>query len=381
MSMTAPGTDAIGALGWGLRRYWLLVLACVLLGGAFGPAAARRFDAPAEAEALVIANRLDMDLVALPRYGEAVFNNGSVAQAVAANFPDVGDFSDIIPDLVSLEATQDSLVFRVTGRDDDPRIAADLANVATDAFIEALNTAGVGVGTFALQSPARPPAEPDEGLSTVVAVAAGVGAGLLLGLAAVSLVLIVRRPVTAAEDAEEATGVAALGVVSVPRTRRGETAPPEQFTGLLPVCRRLLSLSTPTVLMVSRPREKSAQQHVTAALALTLQGVRDVHVVGGGAPETDHQLDRPKGGRRPLTLVDGSEPSALLQPPTETLTVLVAAVGTSSATLRAAVAEHLGGSAEARLLLVKRGRRARRQSPAGPVAHDQVPAKEELPVG
>jgi hypothetical protein len=42
-----------------------------------------------------------------------------------------------------------------------------------------------------------------------------------------------------------------------------------------------------------------------------------------------------------------------------TATVLVVPEGIGSAALRAAVVEHLGGSAEARLLLVKRGRRVR----------------------
>ena len=136
--MTAAGTDAIAALRWGLRRYGVVLLLCMVLGGSLAPAALRWFEAPVEAEALLIAQRLDMDLVALPRYGEAVFTNGAVEQAIGAKFGDLGDSEDIIPDRVSLLATQDSIVFQVVGRDPDPQVAADIANTATDAFIQAL---------------------------------------------------------------------------------------------------------------------------------------------------------------------------------------------------------------------------------------------------
>jgi hypothetical protein len=56
----------------------------------------------------------------------------------------------------------------------------------------------------------------------------------------------------------------------------------------------------------------------------------------------------------------------------------VAREGISSAALRAAVLEHLGGSAEARVLLVKRGRRARPdRAPRGnaaPALHVEEPS-------
>src|SRR5829696_6898977 len=211
--MSAAGTDAVGALRWGLHRYFWLVLACVALGAVIAPRAADRLENPVEAEALIIAQRLDMDLVALPRYGEAVFDNGVVAQAVAARFPDVGPIEDIVPNKVSLVADQDSIVFRVIGHDVDPQTAADMANTAGEAFVPALNVTGVGAGLFALQSPATPPPAPEEPLSTRLALPVGLVAGLVLALALVSLVLIVRRPVIAAEDAEDVTGVPVLGTV------------------------------------------------------------------------------------------------------------------------------------------------------------------------
>jgi capsular polysaccharide biosynthesis protein len=395
--MTAAGTDAIGALRWGLQRYFLVFLGFLLLGGLLVPFAVGRIQPSAEAEALVIAQRLDMELSALPRYGEAVFNNGPVAQAVAARYGDGGNAQEVIPDRVSLEATQDSIVFQVVGRDENPEVAAGIANTAAEAFIEALNTAGVGVGTFALQSPAEPPADVDDGLSTAVVAGVGIAAGLLLGLAAVSLLLVVRRPVITPADAEEATGVSALGVVAVPGTKPGQFAPPHAFGGLLPVCRRLLALSMPTVLLLSRRQEERDRSSVSVALAQVLTRVRDVRYVGapaaisavevGGERPSALAAERvsatqPLQGRRPdLTVVDGSEPVALVHPPDVTVSVLVVPEGISAAGLRTAVVEHLGGSVEPRILLVRRGARWRGRPSSRAAADEPRPMREELAAG
>lgn len=413
--MRAAGTDAVGALRWGLRRYLWLVLACVLLGAVVAPRLEARYETQVEAEALVIAQRLDMELVALPRYGEAVFDNGAVAQAVAAKFGNAGPVEDIIPNRVSLVAEQDSIVFRVVGHDVDPQIAADLANTATEAFVPALNVTGVGAGAFALQSPATPPPALDAGLSKKLAVPVGLVSGFILALALVSLLLIVRRPVITAEDAEDVTGVPALGTVKVPRTRRGVYAPPEDFAGLVPVCRRLLHLSTPTVVLVSRRREQRARRQLTAAMARILARVRDVQLIGPTMPElpgirsigtfeldgmvgefgstragrptssSDHETGRPE-----LSLVDSTDPLDLVQPPRMTATVLVVRVGIRSAALQAAVVEHLGGSAEARLVLVRYRRWSRFrggsrvqptddvEAPDGEVPDDKAPDDKVL---
>jgi capsular polysaccharide biosynthesis protein len=361
-------------LRWGLRRYRALVILCLLLGAVGAPLAALQRDTPTDAQALVVVQRLDMDLVALPRYGDAVFNNGAVAQAVAAQFGDLGDFADIIPNRVSLVAEQDSIVFAVVGHDVNPKTAADIANVAANTFITALNAAGVGVGSFTLQSPAQPPPVRSNSLGTFLAIPVGVVAGLVLGLAAVSVVLVARRPVIDGADAEDVAGVLALGTVTVPRTRSGSAARPADYTGLVPVCRRLLALPTPIVVLASRPGEASVRKQLSMALVSVLRRVRDVRFIGsselqGMAPD-GHDAPGEHGRHATgspteetaLTLVDSGEPLDLVQPPQLTTTVLVVREGIGSAALRAAVVEHLGGSAEARLLLVKRGRRARAES-------------------
>jgi hypothetical protein len=190
-------------------------------------------------------------------------------------------------------------------------------------------------------------------------------------------------------DAEEATGVPALGSVIVPRTPKGRVARPEDLAGLAPVCRRLLALPTPIVVLVSKPRDERVRQQLSMALASVLQRVRHLRFVGPpelrelvGEPQAPSRLQgaRPVEGDTPssLTLVDSNEPLDLVQPPESTATVLVVWEGIGSAALRAAVTEHLGGSAEARLLMVKRGGKVSGQ-PVGGRQAGQISSQEALP--
>jgi capsular polysaccharide biosynthesis protein len=320
--MSESGSDSIGVLRWGVRRHWQVFLVCVLLGAVVAPYAASSLEKPADAEALVIAQRLDMSLTALPRYGETVFDNGQVAAAVSQQFGGGVPLKDIVPDRASLIADQDSIVFRVVGHDPDPQTAADVANMAAATFVTALNTPGAGVGAFTLLSEAETPAAPGPPLSRRLAILVGVVAGIMLGLAAVSLLLAVRRPVIDAAGVDDATGVPALGVVTVPRTRRGQFARPDQFPGLIPVCRRLLRLKTPTIVLVSRSREERLRGRVSVALTSVLMRVRDVQFIGPedlhevvaerqrsaprGRPHRDRQQRSP--GPRAATRHDGRRP-------------------------------------------------------------------------
>ena len=389
--MKAVGTDAVGMLRWGLRRYRLVFLVCLLLGGTLGPLAALQRNVPVEAEALVVAQRLDMDLTALPRYGQAVFNNGEVTRAITARLGSDGSYDDVIPDRVQLVAEQDSIIFRVLGRDTDPKTAADIANTAAETFVDTLNEPGAGVGTFALQSAAMAPAARADTPDALLAIPIGICAGILLGLAVVCVLLVARRPVVDPVDAEEATGVTALGSVIVPRTPKGRIARPEDLAGLAPVCRRLLALPTPIVVLVSRPRDERVRQQLSVALANVLQRARRVRFVG--SPNLREMVGEAEAPVRPqgaqpaseadtsssLTLVDSNEPLDLVQPPESTATVLVVWEGIGGAALRAAVTEHLGGSAEARLLMVKRGRKVPGQPVRGQQGDKDSPREEALP--
>lgn len=380
--MSASGTDSIGVLLWGVRRYWFVLLACVLLGAVVTPWSLAQRSTAVEAEALVLAQRLDMDLEALPRYGEAVFGNGEVALAVATAVGGVGD--RIVPERVSLVTEQDSLVMRVVGRDDDPATAADLANIAAEAFVQALNSTGAGIGLFALQSSAEAPASAsaDAGVGTALGAAVGGSAGLVLGLAVIAFLLVARRPVIAAGEAEAMTGVPTLGAVSVPRTGHGSFAPIEAFRGLVPVCRRLLAMPTPTVLLVGLPRDRALRDQLSVAMASVIMKVRPVTLVGPADAEAvvtrrasavDSPTEPSTAAVPPVTIVDSRDPIDFVRPPQHAVTVLVARVGISSARLREAAAEHLGGSAESRILLVDR--RGRAQGETEDRAADGRPAQ------
>jgi capsular polysaccharide biosynthesis protein len=376
--MKASGTDALGVLRWGLIRYSWILAACLLVGAALAPLVALNSGGVAEARALVVAGRIEVDLSAIPRYGEAVFNNGAVEEAVATEFG-AGEVGEIIPDRVSLVAEQDSIVFGVLGRDPDPQTAADIANAAAATFTDALNSAGAGVGTFEVQTEAQVPPEPQPSLGTVYAIPVGIVAGLVLGLAVICVLLVLRRPVIEAQDAEDLTGIPALGTVAVPRTARGRFARPEEFDGLVPVCRRLLTLPTPTVVLVSRRRDEEMRMHLAVGLVGILRLAGRIQFVGprrlggddeGGTGQAAAGRTAESGAPR-LTVVDGGDLISLVQPPESTATVLVVREGISSSALRSAVVEHLGGSAEARLLLVRRGQRTRGQELTDPDVSDE----------
>lgn len=381
--MRSGGTDALGVLRWGLRRYAAIFLGCLFVGAVLAPVLVMQQRVPADATALVIASRLDMNLIALPRYGEAVFDSGEVARAVSAALPDLGDPEGIIPEHVSLVAEQNSIIFAVVGHDPVPERAAQIADVAATAFVNALNLPGAGVGDFQVQNSAQTPAEPGKALGLAISVPVGIVAGAILGLAVVGALLVVRRPVIDGYDATEATGVAALGIVKVPRTRGAREAPPEEFTGLVPVCRRLLDLPTPTILLVSRRRDEGIRHKLARALVGVLGRVGEIRFLttsrspgsATGAVVGVRPADR---GDAPVraTVIDSSETLDLVQPSGPTTTVLVAPVGIGESALRTAVVEHLGGSAEARLVLVTRGRRNRMapspQRSPGPSPHQSV---------
>lgn len=382
--MGTRGSDALGALRWGLGRYAWLFLGYLVAVTALVPAAALRAPTTYDAEALVIAQRLDMNLVALPRYAEAVFDNGQIARTIAAQYGDAGDFEDIVPLRSSLVAEQDSVVLRVIGHDSAPDTAAQLANLAAAAFVDELNRAGDGVGIFAVQSNAVPPAEPTDtlpGLPFLLPVA--LLAGIALGLAAVAVVLVARRPVLEPGDAEDATGVPVLGTVTLPRTHRGEFPSGADVVGIAPLCRRVMSLTTDAVIFVSTPRLSAARGQLAVAAASVLGRVCHVQFV---APSTlleaaSSLVDepRPVDGHpddtsvtwQEITIIDSADPLDLVEVSRAATTILLVPRGMPLKALRDAAAEHLGGG-PAGLVLVRRSRRR-------PSRVDSVPEKATAP--
>ena len=128
--------------------------------------------------------------------------------------------------------------------------------------------------------------------------------------------------------------------LTVPRVRRGRVAPPDKFPGLVPVCRRLLRLGTPTVVVVSPAREERIRRQVSVALAGALTRVRPLQFTGPTELReavAEHQAAlRPDDLQRnpseangvpTLTIVDSNDPLDLVQPPDLTAAVLVAREG------------------------------------------------------
>ncbi|MDP8930356.1 MAG: hypothetical protein M3O70_17760 [Actinomycetota bacterium] len=371
MGLNIPSGDAIVTLRWGLRHYWWLFAMVTIAVGVLGPALYLVRPVAAESEALVVAQRLDMNLEALPRYAEVVFDNGEVARTVAAQFGDGGDLEDLVPNRVSLVAEQDSVVFKVIGRDPSPETAAEIANVAAAAFTSALNVPGEGVGAFTVLAQAVPQpesAEATDGLAYAIPV--GLTAGTLLGSAAVAMLLVLRRPVLEAADAEQATGVPTIGGVTVPRTRQREFPPAQEIIGVIPLCRGVLAMSSRAVLLVGVEESTVERRQLAVAMAAVFSRVRKVRFIA--EPDLHAALEAQLGGEdrlapppdvdqderiNELTLVDVSNPLDLAKPLESSTTILVVPAGIATAALRSAVIEHLGGGGDARLLLVRRGAR------------------------
>lgn len=371
MRLNVPSGDAIVTLRWGLRHYWWLFAVVAVAVGVLAPTLYLIRPLTAESEALVVAQRLDMDLEALPRYAEVVFDNGEVARTVAAQFGDGGDLEDIVPNRVSLVAEQNSVVFKVIGNDRSPETAAEIANVAAAAFTSALNVPGEGVGAFTVLAQAVPnPESVDvmDGLAYVIPV--GLAAGGLLGSAAVAMLLVLRRPVLEPAEAEQATGVLTIGSVTVPRTQQREFPPAQDIIGVIPLCRGVLAMQSRAVLLVGVEESTVERRQLAVSMAAVFSRVRRVRFVA--APDLHAALEAQLGGEdrlapppdidqheriNELTLVDVSNPLDLAEPLESSTTILVVPAGIATAALRSAVIEHLGGGGDARLLLLWRGPR------------------------
>lgn len=358
--MSQSRTDAIGVLRWGLRRYLGTFLAVGFGVAVLLPLLLLTRPATFDAEVLVVAQRLDLGLVALPRYGEAIFDDGEVARRVAVQFGDGGDLEDVVPDRVSLLAEQDSVVMHVIGHDSDPVTAAAIANLAAEVFTASMNAPGEGVGAFAVQSRAVPPVESVEVIPALpYTVGIGLFGGIVLGLAVVSSILIARRPVVHVGDAASLTGFPVVGTVVVPRAGRGYEPSVEEIGGLVAVCRRLIALRAPAIRVVSTPDGEDQRRHLTTALLeIARLGTSDARQNGSSRPS--------------LVLVDPAHPLEAVWLP-DVVTVLVVTEGTSAAALEAAVIEHLDDGGPAGLIMVRYGpRRSAREKGAVPPPADPV---------
>ncbi|MGI8693495.1 MAG: hypothetical protein ACR2JK_11455 [Geodermatophilaceae bacterium] len=334
-------------VAWGLRKSPLIVACCAV---GLGIALPLLVSSPAryQAEALVVAGKLEMTPSALPSYARAVFESDAMQRRVAADADlpgsaDVGDRLDLV-------TSEEFLVLTVVAAADEPGAAADLADVAAEAYVIELNQGGSGVGSFALQSRAEvPTTRSTEGLPRWVTGLIGTAAGALLGLGLVVLIVAGRRPMLGAHDVTSAVRLGLIGVVVVPALRADQAPDPRQAPGLVPVARALLPHVDGSIVFASAERTAAARGRLLVLLATVLSTRLDVFLSGSSrvtstvAPRLG-STDARRGGRpaRPgLELVDGVPPADTLEVPQWPLPmVLVIRYGEPRAALRRLAADN-----------------------------------------
>lgn len=359
--MEPPGDDS-SALMWGLRRYALPLMALILSVAVAAVAGAQwlRSNAGYTASALVIATELQVRQEQLPRLGESVFNSGSVARDVAGTLP-TADHRTLVPDRISLDPIPETIAFHVRGHSDDPAEAARLANVAAGAFVDALNSAGAGVGVFRLQDPAFVPLERD--VSPIVGTVAGMlglAVGGLLAASVLSLLIAVRGPVLTPTAAVAATGLPLLAVVTLPRRRRGRA-------GTLGIRNLLTALPELPASLVELAGPRGSERARREVLELLRRSPAPRPVPGAGARRvivTDVAGVEEIALRLPGAPVgpDHDEPVASV--------VMVVPEGASAASVRDVVRGFLPEELAGAVFL-------RRRSTAGPAAAAEVSTKDD----
>jgi hypothetical protein len=295
-------SDGQSQLRWGLRRFLPAFLLAPLVLAAVALTAAQDQEPEFQARALVVATASEVQLAVLPRFGEAVFNSGAVARSIST-LPGVSvAANEVIPDLLSLTAQQDSITFTVVGHSDDARQAAAIANTGAIAFTAELNKPGEGVGAFEVLARAVPPLQPQNGPGLARTLAGAFLAGCVLALGVLVCFLVLRGPIVSADSLTELSGVPCLGVVTI--TGRGRAGKALDLNpGLVVLLRRLRAGGHTAVVLLS-PHPHS-------------RGVRDlallIRAAGGElvSPDRSRRAESTVAVVRPLD-VEVGEPWHLL---------------------------------------------------------------------
>lgn len=339
----------MATLWWGVKRYSIVLLVCFLAGALLVPW--YRYRAPAEytSSALVVASNVE-SLLALPRYGTAVFDNGAVATAVSNAFGDAGDREDIVPKEASLVAAQDSIILEVQGHASTAKQATDTANVAAEAFVAELNKAGPGVGVFKLQHEAIDPVEAEEPFRAApYSLLLGAFGGMVLGFGVICALLVWRRPVL--HGSSSVAGLPILGTVLLPRGARAGTDKITETVGVSAVARRVLARSADPVLLHSNDRHVEDRHLLAEALAKGLEWGLSAIRAGNDKPANPSPL---------VTVIDGIDPVDHFGVHEPAMVLAVVRVGTPYARVRSLVAD-LDDSVAA-VVLTRRTRMRRRGS-------------------
>jgi hypothetical protein len=391
------GGDFLSAMGWALRKYAWLVLAFIVGLGVLIPFLLNRAPTTYEAQAQVgpTDKVLLQPLDPLPRIGEWVFNHGAVAKAVRDTLK-LGPGATVSPKYVELVAAQDNLVFTVLGHDKDAATAQRLANLAAATFTVELNKYSGSVGQFQVQHGAPLPATPTATLGGgKLAIAIGLLAGLIAGLAAVALIVVWRRPVLDAASAEEATNAPVYGVVKLPRGRGQVDS--YSVRGLAPLCRRVLTSPFDTVLLVSSPKGESQLRDLGFVMSKLLNRVQraprptpggsfgkgGASAAGWNDPGTSSANGVPPHTNVQLRVATSDSLEQVATLSDSALTLLVVPYGTNVKELRDAAGEYFTGGAGGLVIVSQEGRRMGRSS-GGSTSRgsggSSTPAQQEVSV-
>lgn len=363
--MNDAGDNVAARLWLATRRYAVIVLASVVALTAAAVVAAREQDAGPryEATAVVVATDLKIRIEGLPKFAEAVFSGGSVAENAARSLP--LDPVTLMREKAEMEPFENSVVFEVRGFDNDPVTAARIANEVAEAFVDELNKAGPTLGIFAVQDTARPPPEPVDQPSLLMPVVLGLIGGAALGLGVVALLLLVRRPVLLASDAETAAAARLVADLVVPR-RGLPDATMQPPPGTAALARVLFPDRSGLAALVSAG-DPAARRRVAVLVALLLARSGPVHMVtskgdevaravaGTGVVVVDEVPGREVWSAGPVVIDGPSEYDLpVLHPPNARL-VLVLRRGTRQSQVEAAAREFLPGDLTG-VVFVRRGR-------------------------
>ncbi len=222
------------------------------------------------------------------------------------------------------------------------------------------------MGTFAVTHKAVVSSKPSAKIAGgYLSIAVGLVAGLVAGIGAVALLLVLRRPVVDAAAAEDATGVPVLGRVRLPRS--GGELDASDLMGIGLLCRRILSAGH-RVVYVAGP----ARAHVEQLSDSMTEFMERVRSTASERPETNGASHDTAAGASPRTaeivVLNGPSLEQWARVPDESsMTLLAVPEGITTRTLRNLADEHFTGT-PAGVVLVAQHRQHRGDGSTKPSA-------------